>query len=339
MLIALVYALPLLIENKRHAFEETIVLLCYTFALQGFIHLCGYIFEPVGELIMTIHGPEFQAFINDPERNIDIFRGYALCGSIFFELPATYGLVCILFFRLQLEENQTYLTGYKSFVVILLIMTGIMLSGRTGFIGFFCGLAYYLFYLFEKKKALMNTIWKLGVVFTLLLLLFYLIFPAKIQQSLIEDVFPFAFEFYYNYEETGSLSTSSTDDLQKNHWFYIEDDILLKGEGLPSAYDSSRHGGSDAGYVNSIVFGGILWLICLIIYQALYFISPLTVAGGVRSKSTKQDAFCFLVLFLYLFILHYKAPTIGTIHSVETVLFFMGASYLIKYYTTENLES
>jgi hypothetical protein len=335
MLFALVYAFPILIEDKANAFEEASCLVCYAFALQGFIHILGFLIPGVGDFLYEMQPIELQKRVADPDQNLDRFRMYALTGSIFFELPAAYGVACILFFRLQLRNDQRYITGLKSYIICFLFIAGITLSGRTGFVGFFFGLSFYLFFRFKQISILLKNSWRIALAVILLVGVFYSFLPSKVRDSLTEEVFPFAFEAYYNYIGEGTVNTASSDVLEL-HYYPLDTHTWLVGEGVMA--DESKYGFSDAGYMNDLIFGGIPFFICLLIYQCFYFNRPFFIAGNDKTLEGRKDYLCLWVLFVYIFVLNYKSTSLGSLHIVEVLYLLVGFSYIIRQNYREDYE-
>jgi hypothetical protein len=332
MLMSFIFSLPLFIENEEsEAYEKMSAIICYAFALQGLIHLAGYLYTPFGEFLYSIKPPGFKDFMENPEYGVDKFRGYALTGSIFFELPAAYGVACIMFFRLQLIEGQKYLSGLKAYIVLFLMIAGISLSGRTGFIGLFIGLFLYSVYSLNKFYSWGKDVWKVGLAVILSLTFFYLLITPKQRDALVNEVFPFAFEAYYNFRDKGVISTGSTDQLMQGHYYPLRNETLLAGHGnISDNISSYRH--TDAGYMNALIFGGVLYLLSLIFYQYLYFAAPLALTNRKDTLENKQDFLCFFLLFVYMFILEYKADSMGTQHITEVLYLAIGSTFMIKHY-------
>ena len=332
MLSSFIFSLPLFIENEeKEAYEKMTLLICYAFALQGLLHLTGYLYKPFGDFLYDLKGPEFKSFMENPSYGLAKFRGYALTGSIFFELPSAYGVACIMFFRLQLIEGQKYLSGFKAYAVFFFLIAGISLSGRTGFIGLFMGLFLYAVYSLDKFSKWVKNAWKIIVGVAFALAFFYLLLPPGKQKALNDEIFPFAFEAYYNWRDKGTFSTGSSDALIHGHYYELRSETLLAGHGI-IANPSNNYKPTDAGYMNALVFGGVLYLLCLIIYQYLYFAAPLSINYRRQTKEEKHDFLCFLLLFAYMFILEYKAEAMGTQHITEVLYMAVGSSFLIKYY-------
>jgi hypothetical protein len=332
MLASFIFALPLFIEEKENeAIERVSTIICFAFALQGLIHLAGFLYSPLGEWVLSLKPKNFIDFIENPEYNIDRFRGYALAGSIFFELPAAYGVVCIAFFRLQLIKNQKYLSGIMTYVVFFFLIAGISLSGRTGFVGLFIGLFMYCFYSFSKLYSFWKSISKIGIAVIVTLIFFYFLLPAKQRNALEKEVFPFAFEAYYNYRDKGEFSTGSSDALAEWHYYPLENATLLVGHGNESGKITSYRY-TDAGYMNALIYGGILYLLSLLIYQYLYFAAPLYSVRRLDTDEERHDFTYFFLLFAYMLTLEYKANALGTQHITEVLYFAIGSTYMIRHY-------
>ena len=56
------------------------------------------------------------------------------------------------------------------------------------------------------------------------------IFPS-LYSSVNNNLLPWAFEFYYNYMETGELTTESSDQLHDSHYYDLPDKTLFHGDG------------------------------------------------------------------------------------------------------------
>jgi hypothetical protein len=334
MLFALIYALPILLEEeKSNVYEEAILIVCYTFAAQGFIHLCGYLIPPFGDFLISLHPQYFQDSLLDPKQNIDKFRGMALSGSIYFELPSAYGVAFILFMRLQLKEGQQYLTGYRSYIVFALLIIGIMLTGRTGFVGVGIGLLLYFIFVKDPVVILSRIIRILVIAAPLIIFVWFVVLSSSQRVAFERDVFPFAFEFYYSFVEHGTLSTGSSNVTFQAFYYPLRDETLLLGHGIDNIYDFLHlYTFTDAGYMRTIMFGGIPYLFCLLTYQFLYFLLPIKAASRGREKENRMDLYCFLFLFAYILILHIKDYALGVQHLTEVLFLFIGFSYLVNYY-------
>jgi len=333
MILCVVFILPILIEKGSTAYNEAMSIICGAFALQGLIHTLGVFVTPVGNIILSITHNQDMAGVGFLE-----FRYYSLTGSPFFELPAAYGVACIMFFRLQLIPDQNYLRGWKAFVIMFWILMGITLSGRTGFVGFSLGLLLYIVYKWYQFSQILKNIIKISFGFLCLLIIFNVALKPQQRNLFINNIFPFAFELYYSLRDTGKFRTDSTDALEQVHYYPLDSNTIMWGDGgfpwdFPSKY---RH--TDAGYMAHIILGGIFYLLALILYQFIFFWEPMIRAKLENSMNGKINFFCFFLLFAYMFILEYKGSAIGVIHIMEALFFYIGISYLVEQYALEDIK-
>jgi hypothetical protein len=331
MILSMILAIPLFVEGKEdHAFEEMAKIVGLTFALQGAIHLTGFLYRPFGEYIAQMTG-HYRAYLLSQQTNIKSYRFFALAGSIFFELPGAYGAASIILFRLLLIQGQKFLSGYWSIIVLFFIFAGICLSGRTGFIGFFMGLAYYLYFVPKQFPNWEKSLTRWATFAIVLLGLFFGALSQGQRDSITGDLFPFAFEAYYTYKEHGTFSTGSTDVTTKVHYYPLRSETLLFGHGTsPVLAPGYRH--TDAGYMDVLIYGGVPYLLILSIYQILYFIRPIRVANSRGTPEGRHDLFFFFTLLVYIFILEYKGCALGTQHYTEVLFSAAAMTYLIRYH-------
>jgi len=337
MLWALIYIMPLLIEGKEStAFEEICVIICYVFAIQGLIHLTAYLYEPLGDFLFDMKPEGIKEKVLNARFNVARFRLYCLSGIVFVELVAAYGVAFILFFRLQISNsNHLYLRGWLRYAVLFFMIMGTSLAGRTGFVGLGLGLLYWFFFSNKQILIFLEQNFKNIILVVIAIVLAYNFLLTSTQRRMFnEEVFPFAFEWYFNYEEYGTLNVRSLEATEK-HYYYLNDETLLKGHGETFERASFIYPPSDAGYMNNLIFGGIPYLVCLIIYQGLYFARPISLARRKNTFSNRADVALFLLFFFYILLLSYKTTAIGTIHIVETLLIAAGSAYVIQYYSQE----
>ena len=332
MLGSVIFAMPLLVEGKESsAIEEISIVICCAFALQGVTCLTAYLYPPLADLFMKIKPEDIATAIKTA--NVDNkFRYLSLSGVLLVELTAIFGVSFIVFFWMQLKYNHPYMRGWRKYLLFCFIFLGTVFAGRTGFFGFLFGLAGWLYFSFGKLlKILERNLGYIVSVTAILLFIFYFVLSSRQRQSFNDEVFPFAFEWYYNYRDYGKFEVASM-EMTHEHYFYLYDETLLYGHGI-SAYDlSSPYPHSDAGYTNKLIYGGIPFLAFLIICQFLYFARPLAVTLKNKSREGKIDCVFFLILFIYVFFVEIKAPAISYLHSLQVMYLALGSSYLYSYY-------
>jgi len=332
MLACLVFVLPILIDSEETASNESMTIICYAFALQGLIHTLAVMIPAVGDFVIQFTSKGYQAAAGSPMQG---FRFYSLTGAPIFDLPAAYGVAHIVFFRLQLVPDQNYLRGWKAFAIMFFMIMGTILSGRTGFVGFGLGLAFYLIYNLTNVLQILKNLLKIAGGFLCVLALFFTVLTPRQRSVFVDMIFPFAFEAYYNWRDTGQLRTASTDALENVHYFPLDTSTVLWGDGVRL----SKYPSTDAGYMNHLMVGGIFYLLLLILYQLFYFWQPMNLAREEHSRDGDINFFYFLLLFIHMFILEYKGAAIGQIHIVEVMLLYIGISYLSEQYALEEEDS
>jgi len=333
MLWSVIYAMPLLVEGKESsAHEEIILIICYAFAIQGIISLAAYLYDPLAQFLIELK-PDSIKF-GEAEDSLDNrFRFLNLSGIVLVELAAAYGVALIAFYWLMLNSNHKYLRGWKKFAVLFFLLIGTSFAGRTGFIGFVMGFSVWLFFSLKKiliifqKNFLYLTVSVLIVLFS-----YYFLLSGGQREAFNNELFPFAFEWYYNYQSYGKFSIGSM-EATPDHYFTIFDETLYSGHGIDAYGGGTKYRHSDAGYMNTLVYGGIPFLFSLIVYQSLYTIRPLDISIKNFTRNNRINFMFFLLLFAYIFIVEIKTAAVGYMHIVEVLYIAIGSSYVMQYYT------
>ncbi len=246
-------------------------------------------------------------------------RGLALASGTGWNLSLSYGLIFILTFYYALQRENIF----KSIVYIFLLFVGCFFAGRTGYLGMLFG--FILFF------GLSNIIHKAKIlffipVFSILLFIFIGFFP-NIYTSLEEKVFPFVFEFYYNYENSGRFETGSTNVLIDMWKTDFDPNKLIFGYGyFTDPYTGAYFKKVDIGILRNLFFwggGGYFILIC---YQTYFFL----ILYKYMKKIEKNIFFLLVFLMGYLFIAEFKAMTLGYNKMVISILFLIVVSYFMK---------
>ena len=332
MLWSTIFALPLFFEGKESsALEEISIIICCAFALQGVISLVAYMYSPLGEFLIKMKPEDIVRAEMDSTLD-NRFRYTNLSGILLVELTSGFGIAFIVFFWMQLKYNHPLMRGWKGYVIFCFIFLGTIFSGRTGFFGFLFGLALWLYFSFgQSLKILERNIGYIVGAASIVLFIFYFVLNSKQRESFNDEVFPFAFEWYYNYRDYGRFEIGSM-EATSGHYFYLTDETLLMGHGLPAFGSFSPYPHSDAGYINDLVFGGIPFLIFISICQCLYFARPISITLEDKSRKSRIDRMFFLLLFVYVFFVEIKAGAISYMHILEVMYLALGSAYVCSYY-------
>lgn len=260
------------------------------FILQSFIIFAAFLNPTVLDIV---RGFQFEGIIDTADRylNNGIFRGLALSGDQFFGLSASFGLISIIVVKLYLDTSQSLWI-----VLYLILFAANMFVGRTGFVGFAFAFCYLLI---SDTKGKLKLIVRVVLFIILALFCIYVFLPPAIKDILDESVFAFAFQLFYNYENSGSFSTSSTDTLLDMWEIDISFLTALIGDGRFVNADGSYYGHVDVGFLRQLLYGGILYLV----YSILVTFKILTnYSRRVPFKLFKLE----YVIFIYLLATHAK---------------------------------
>lgn len=248
-------------------------------------------------------------------------RGLALASGTGWNLSLCYGLSFIIaFYYLALKS-----TNFYSYIYIVLLFIGCFFAGRTGYLGLFLGGMLFLFISNIKQKTFFLTFLP-----TIIILIYYLsgMFPA-IYYELEDKVFPFVFEFYYNYESSGRVETGSTNILMDMWDIDFDADKILFGYGFftdPYSDTNSYFKKVDVGILRNIFYWGWVGYSFIIIYQ-LYLIYIIK----VYAKNHLNHILPLMIfILLYLTIAEMKAMTLGFNKMSMSMLFLILLSFVAK---------
>ncbi|PTP92709.1 hypothetical protein [Vibrio splendidus] len=267
-------------------------IVAYAFCLQSIIMILATM-SPFVLSFVRLFQPDSVSIISDRYSG---FRGVALASGQFFSLSVTYGLTIIMFCIYNLKND----TRLKNIVVTILLSIGVLYAGRTAFISFLILLPFFVSFRFSLTLvASLKTIFMLFIAGFLV----YFLFPT-VSKVIVDNVFSYAFEFIYNYIDYGTLTTSSTDKLH-DMYFPIEYGTFLFGDGRFSGINSAYYMGTDAGYMRTVLFGGVFFSIILVLIQITYY--------------SKKDMF-FYASIIYILLVNYKGVSTVLLLSIQCLL-------------------
>lgn len=203
------------------------------------------------------------------------------------------------------------------FIVCFLMITlvGSMIS-RTTIVGTALGLAYILFGNLRMSRGGSVSRTQLNSI----LLLTFLIGGAVVISVILYNANPdfredlrFGFEGFFNWVETGSFSTVSTNELQTMWVWPTTPRGWLIGEGRVGVFET----GSDIGYCNYILYCG---LIGMAIYSFYYIYNHLSLIGKFRNFTIAA-----LLLVAITFIVWTKVTT--DIFLIDALLFCVDGDF------------
>jgi hypothetical protein len=310
-LLFMVLLLVLYLHLKaRHGVYGTLRIIYITFVLQSIIQLGGYCSESFLSVIRTI-GP-----ISENSEDLyggQLSRGFALCGVRFFGLSVPYSFVLAAYL---------YVFGGKfkwtDVFWLCVYVAGGTFSARSFFIGL---LACLVVITLSRGGASLYFKMSAGAMF----LIFFVmgIMPESLAEKTQNQLFPWMFEFWYNFQSTGTFRTNSSDAVLYLHHFELPASTIAFGDGYmlePWAADTGFYYpylGTDAGYMRTLGFGGIPYLLAVAFFHAcmLWPIAKMPRAGA---------KWVFWVLVGLMLVMQIKGDILGALTMFTYDLFFLG---------------
>ena len=270
--------------------EYQLEFIVYIYLIQSVVILAAFVSPSLLEIVRQF---QFESVteITDRYLNYGTFRGLALAGDQFYGLTTSFGLISIFVMKFYVESSNIKWIG-----VFFVFFAANMFVGRTGFIGFFAALGYLFL---SSKKNKFKSLFKIFVFTILLISILYLALPSSLKEVIDESVFAYAFQIFYNYKDSGSFSTSSSDRVAEMWQISIGFFTYLLGDGRFSNPDGTYYGKIDVGYLRQILYGGIAFLI----YSVVLTWRMLT--NYSKRYKIRQPLFEYIVL-AYLLVIHTK---------------------------------
>lgn len=290
----------------------------FVFLLQSIIQIFGLVNPTFLSFIQTFQDPNAREVAEFYQG----MRGLALSSDIFFGLSGAYGLIYLLYTAYLIDkENTTYL----DFFIFLFLIIGSFFVGKTALIGLIISFLYLLF----SKIRIRNKI-KIVIIsfFTIVISSFilYSMLSDGLQDIITEQLLPQAFDIFYNYIDTGNYNNYSTTRLTEMLAVPISLENYLIGSGYYTV-DGHYYLHTDSGYIRQILYGGILYMLIILIYQKVFLLDLYWL-----SFENKKEKYYFKLLnnciLLYLLILHIKGEIIGTNKMILVILVFYALSML-----------
>jgi len=269
---------------------------------------------------------DFSFSILESERRLEVFERYGGFRGLGYASTVTYDFAVLQSFALMLIARQLFFKTnfskrqlWQYMIAYVLIFGGVLVSGRTGFIG--VGMSFILMGLFSIRYRTSQLFFNkrvngvLLVIFTLLgvVWMFYGLFVDDDIKTLIEEgVFNYAFEMITNLFETGSATTRSTERLS-TMYFPVPTSTLIFGDGVYFYEGGGFYKSTDAGYMRQMLFYGVIGSFLLYLF---YIVLNLKING---SKVSKEFKLLFFLLIVYMFIVQYKGDIM------------MGSPFCIKF--------
>lgn len=306
-------------DPKASYIEYAEKIIVWIFLVQSIIEIIAFLIPEFASLVHLTYDDKTLKKIYEGYGGI---RGLALAGSPGWGLAVGFGLSFLFYTKAYIiNKKLTFITVLMAIILVV----GTFFAGRSGFVGAILGVIYYCFSKGNLLLKFKNFIYGI-ILFFLTVIAIYLLFPS-FTHLLVEKVFPFVFEFYYKYETTGIIQTSSTNTLLNMWSIPISENTYIYGTGLfTDPIKGTYYMETDVGYIRNLLFGGIFWVIMVIIYH-LYINCFIFLRSKMIDSNTKLF---ILFLTLYALILEAKAMTIGYNKYIFIILSFYFISLIYE---------
>ncbi len=301
-----------ILKYRGYTPSKFLDLLTSVFALQGFLMLIMLISPTFRDTIFGLtNNNGLDQFITTGH------RGLAISWHKYYDFSSFQSIGAII---IALKFRYAHKLTKFDILKYLFIIFSVITSGRTGLIGLALSLAIFLWSFLAVRKKILRYV-------VILIFLPYIAFESlniiapKAYRQLNDKLLPWAFEAYYNYLESGEITTQSSDYLLENFYFDVYERTLLFGDGRYRD-GSEYYMDTDAGYMRHVLFFGLLGSSILILsYLRMMYI------GYIRGKS--KYSILILICIAFNLLVHYKGDVLlnSLINMRLMVILFLMFSY------------
>jgi len=256
--------------------------------IQSAATLIMFVYSPIGELVQNIFP------IQARETTLENSFGFRLLGvgTAFFGAGVVHGLALItivyLYLRGCIKRAFIWIIYY-----LFIFFVGLMMARTT-----VVGLCFSILLLITWKPFNLKTNKKKfkWIIFLSLFSVFTLIYVlAKANENLLN----FAFEFFYNYDNTGSFESASTNHMMTMYRWPTKYDTWIFGDGIFNTSEG-YYMRTDIGFLRLIYYGGLPIMIAYF-YFSWYIIRQIKKLGPGRLFS-----YFLSICFVYQIALNIK---------------------------------
>lgn len=171
------------------------------------------------------------------------YRNAFLAGSGYFGISSLYGLAFAILLKITVEKK-----GYNFLKLLIIALAG-LLAGRVALVCYLIAIIYYVFIKFNVKVAFIS---------------FVSLFAFMIILNNFTAFEGVKYWFYEMFIDNDISKSESVDQFVETFFLPSNELTMLFGDGL---YGNSNqyYGGSDSGYIRNIYFGGLFYLILLLL--------------------------------------------------------------------------
>ncbi|MDT2802004.1 hypothetical protein P7H56_06915 [Vagococcus lutrae] len=315
-LIGILAFYPFLIINKKNPLQ----ILINIFYLQSSIQILSFL-SPKVRVFLNVFRDDYA--ISKGQLEYGNIRGLAISNTAFFGLGVAYGIIIIL-----MLSNWNSLKPKSNVLKIFLflgLLFGSFSAARSSSVSILIFAFVKILWTIKNKNELKLKVGTrklkykhiyMYLTFPLIIILSQIMLSKLIRNEGISNSIStfkkFAFQLYYNYNNYGKLSTSSTDKLFKEMYFPLEIKTMVLGDGRYTGVDGKYYMYTDAGIMRNILYGGFLMIIVLLVYQLAMF-------SWERKELRVQN----ISIVIFLITVHFKGEVLGFLIISQMIIFYL----------------
>lgn len=198
------------------------------------------------------------------------YRLIAFAKYQFANMAVMYGVALLCMITIAFSEKSTFYNNHKLmyFVTLLLICIAGILSARTFFVILLIAILYTSFLLWKKKGF--RAIFYVGFLCFLIILVGTVII-STMEGSEYARTYQWMFEWLINLQNYGELGTDSTSTLNSMYIYPTQIKTWLVGDGFFCNSDGTFYMSTDAGYIRSLFYWGIIGSVIYYVLQYMHF--------------------------------------------------------------------
>lgn len=285
------------IDFKKYEIYYLVTLIIYAIFLHNLIVLIIYlnpyfkflIFSVIENSYNIITGIDIYHLIFN-RRLLGLGTGSLFGGGVI----SSIGLVLCLYTILVNSRLKSYI--FFILIYVFIFFTGLLIS-RTTLVGLFLSIIYVI--IVQRKFKPIQMMKFLFIVTFIFIIAFHLF--LKIYS---EDMFKWAFEFYFSYLDYGRFSTSASDGLFDMMIFPSNLKTYLLGDGLYLLSDGSYYKNIDIGYLRMLYAIGLIGMFIFVYIH--YYLINIIIDFSSKFKNVFYNKILFIMLFFVFLIVNIK---------------------------------
>ncbi len=301
-------------------------LLAYTSIPQYFIIVISYVVPELKTFLINLNGANAISF--EMMQIYALTRGIGWTYGQFSGFSIILGMSFMCQIALWIYEKKKNQFGIVQLIILIISIIGGSLCARTYQLIVACAIIYWIRVMYAIGKGI--KVFKI-ITFSLISLAICLPILFNLLANFVtEDTLKWAFEFYYNYEESGTIESKSTNQLMNEMWAFPDKiSTWFVGDGRINAIEGIHpmYSGSDAGFICALWGWGIMG-------SVIYYIAIFKVYQ-YSARMTQDIIIRTLIWFLMFIVLIYNVKGIETGFSIICFI-YIGLLYSSKFKTKLN---